>query len=387
MKVEKIIVLGLSPTAKYVGKEAYTYNIKCLAFDFKNGPAKYSKYFEKTQKLSQSQFLKLLEEHYLNDGKTYYVCPTSDEWVEFIDVNKKLFEGTNLKTSNSYLDGRYKLLADKFKLMNVSHTIGLNYPKSILFVPNANVKPDLSLLDFPVFVKPSNRAGLARILKGKKGWLFYNENEWNSFEELQKLEGVELLIQEVVVGAESNIKVLGTVASKGVRVDTWIGIKHRQYPHGFGSGSLVVEDNNDNELEQITDKLLKETKYSGFFALETKFCNKRKKTYVIEVNTRPSLWFGATTTAKCFFVIKWSKSLGLILNIDLENKKPKNSKLVVWKYLYKDLFVSLKKVSQYSSKLKLPKHKINSYAVFDMYDLKPFVFDIYNGIKKIIITR
>lgn len=289
MKVEKIMVLGFSPTAKYVGKEAYRFNIKCLAFDFRKGPAMYSKYFEKTQILLQSEFLKLLEDNYLNDGIIYYVCPTSDEWIEFIDTNKKLFKGTNLVTSPSYLDGSYKLLADKFKLMNVAHTIGLNYPNSILFVPNIGNTPDFSSFDFPVFVKPSNRAGLATIMQGKKGWFFNDKDEWNSFEELKKLEGVELLIQEVIIGPESNLKVLGTVSSKGEKVNTWIGIKYRQYPHGFGSGSLVVEDKKDYELDQITDKLLKETKYSGFFALETKFCNKRKKTYLIEVNTRP--WF------------------------------------------------------------------------------------------------
>lgn len=384
MKIEKIIVLGLSPTAKYVGKEAYHFNIKCLAFDFKNGAAKYSKYFEKTQILPQSEFLKLLEENYLNNGTIYYVCPTSDEWIEFIAKNKSLFEGTNLKTSASYLDGDYNLLADKFKLMNVCNAIGLNYPKSILFIPSANNRPDFSSFDFPVFVKPSSRAGLASIMQGKKGWFFNNEEEWNTFEALKKLNGVELLIQEVVIGPESNIKVLGTVSSNGERVDTWIGIKYRQYPHGFGSGSLVIEDNKDNELDDITDQLLKETKYSGFFALETKFCNKRKKTYIIEVNTRPGLWFGATTSAKFFFVIKWSQSLGLKLYTTIEKRSTENYKPVVWKYFYKDLFISLKKASQYSSKIEFPKQKINSYAVFDAYDLKPFIFDLYSGFKKII---
>lgn len=380
MKLEKIIVLGLSPTAKYVGKEAYGFNIKCMAFDFKNGAAKYSKYFEKTQILPQSEFLKLLEENYLNDGLTYYVCPTSDEWIEFIASNKNLFNGTNLKTSESYLDGNYNLLADKFKLMNLSNAIGLNYPKSILFIPNTNNTPDFSSFDFPVFVKPSNRAGLASIMQGKKGWFFQTKEDWNFFEELKKLEGVELLIQEVVLGPESNIKVLGTTALNGEKIDSWIGIKYRQYPHGFGSGSLVVEDNKDNELDVITDKLLKETQYSGFFALETKFCDKRKKTFIIEVNTRPGLWFGSTTSAKCFFVLKWCQSLGF--NINIEEKQQGNYKPVVWKYFYKDLFVSLKKNSQYSIKINLPKQKINSYAVFDKRDLKPFIFDLYNGIKK-----
>jgi len=382
MKVEKIIVLGLSPTAKYVGKEAYLFNIKCIAFDFKNGPSKYSRYFENTEIISESELLEKLKRDYLNDGVSYYVCPTSDEWVEFLHKNKILFENTNLKTSLSYLDGSYTLLADKFELMSISNKIGLNYPKSILFISNNTNSPDFSSLDFPIFVKPSNRVGLASVMQGKKGWLFQTKEDWNSFETLKNLEGVELLIQEVIVGPESNIRVLGTVASKGKRVDTWIGIKYRQYPHGFGSGSLIVEDNGDHELDEITDKLLKETQYSGFFALETKFCDKRKKTFIIEVNTRPGLWFGATTNAKLFFVSQWCQSLGFMTITFKGNNHEKVNKPVVWKYFYKDLFISFKKTSKYSSKILIPNQKINSFAVFDKYDLKPFIFDLYNGITK-----
>ena len=382
MGVEKIIVLGLSPTAKYVGKEASLFNIKCIAFDFKNGPSNYSRYFENTQIISELELINKLKRDYINNGISYYFCPTSDEWVEFLHKNKSLFKNTNLKTNSSYLDGRYTLLANKFKLMSISNKLGLNYPKSILFISNNTNSPDFSSLDFPIFVKPSNRVGLANIMQGKKGWLLHSKEDWNSFKTLKKLEGVELLIQEVIVGPESNIKVLGTVSSKEDKTDTWSGIKYRQYPHGFGSGSLIVEDNTDNELEDIANKLLKETEYSGFFALETKFCSKRKKTYIIEVNTRPGLWFGATTTAKLFFVFQWCQSLGLKLTPLQGKMKEKVNKPVVWKYFYKDLFISFKKTSQYSSKILLPNQRIISYAVFDKHDLKPFVFDLFNGIIK-----
>ena len=63
-----------------------------------------------------------------------------------------------------------------------------------------------------------------------------------SYLALKNLEGIELLIQEVIVGPESNIKVLGTVSSKGNRVDTWIGIKYRQYPHGFAKPKACSAD-------------------------------------------------------------------------------------------------------------------------------------------------
>ena len=380
---EKVIVLGLSPTAKYVGKEAYNFNIKCMAFDFKKGATYYSKYFEKTEVISESLFLEKLKNEFLNNGVNYYFCPTSDEWIAFINNNKEFFIGTNLKTNLSYLDNTYNLLADKFELLKTSKIAGLNYPKSIVFTPGKENLPDLSNLDYPIFVKPSNRTGLAHIMQGKKGWLFNDKSEWERFDVLELLIDVELLIQEVIIGEESNIKVLGTIANNEGKDQCWVGIKHRQYPYGFGSASLVAETT-DEELEQITDTLIKETKYSGFFALETKYCDKRKKTFIIEVNTRPGLWFGATTAASCNFVVKW-------LN-DLRGDKNKrdlpvfyrSEKRVVWRYFYKDLFVKLKTSNTNKINMRGVRAMKSSYAVFDLNDIKPFFFDLLYGFKKVI---
>ena len=94
------------------------------------------------------------------------------------------------------------------------------------------------------------------------------------------------------------------------------------------------------------------------------------------------MWFGATTSAKLFFVFQWCQSLGFMSIIFKEKNQERVKKRVVWKYFYKDLFVSLKKTTKYSSKILLPNQKINSFAVFDKCDLKPFIFDLYNGIKK-----
>ena len=87
---------------------------------FKKGAAYYSKYFETTQVISEALFLEKLKNEYLNDGYTYYFCPTSDEWIAFISNNKDIFKDTNFKTNLSYLDNAYNLLADKFELLKIS---------------------------------------------------------------------------------------------------------------------------------------------------------------------------------------------------------------------------------------------------------------------------
>lgn len=383
-KESKVIVLGMSPTGKYVGKEAYSFGVKCIVFDFKKGAAYYSKYFEKKEILSEEELLKKIKEELFNNDITYYVCPTSDEWIAFINNNSDLFRETNLVTSSSYLDGTFDLLADKFELLKLSGQYGLNYPKSVVYTPGKEKEPDLSDLEFPVFVKPTNRAGLAHIMKGKKGWLLNHINEWQSFDLIRELNDVELLIQEVIIGDEANIKVLGTIAHNKTYTKSWVGIKYRQYPHGFGSGSLVGETK-DKELDEIAQVLIEKTNYSGFFALETKYCEKRKKTFIIEVNTRPGLWFGATTTANCSFVIEWINNFGKHqYNIESIRSKERKTK-VVWRYLYKDTFIGLlTKNNRFSIKKRIGDDMKMSYAVYDKMDLKPFVFDFLNGVKKIM---
>lgn len=379
----KVIVLGMSPTGKYVGKEAYESGIKCIAFDFKKGAAYYSKYFEKKELVTEDQLLEKFRDELFNNGITYYVCPTSDEWIAFISKNNELFKGTNLITSTSYLDGKFNLLADKFELLKLSENNNLNYPKSVIYTPGKGEKPNLSNLEFPLFIKPTNRAGLAHIMKGKKGWLLNNVSEWESFDQLAELNNIELLIQEVIIGNEANIKVLGTIANNKTYTKSWVGIKYRQYPHGFGSGSLIGETQ-DNELDNITKILIDKTDYSGFFALETKYCEKRKKTFVIEVNTRPGLWFGATTTANCGFVIEWINNFG-INEYDLNSiRSSRTQDKVVWRYLYKDFFIGLTKNNRFSIRKNIGGTIKMSYAVYDRKDIKPFVFDFFNGIKKVM---
>lgn len=369
-----IIILGLSATGKYVAKEASQFGLSTYGIDFKEGPGRYSKYFKRSFKISFDETIEMIQAM-IGDDNQYFLLPTSDEWVEFVaklDFSKL----PNFKTSQAYTNGKYTILSDKAKLKKLCETLDINYPKSVQINLGDNKTIDISQLEYPLFVKPSNRSGYASLLKGKKGWLIQNLKEWNSFTQKEDLKHIDLLVQEVIQGPETNIYVLGTLANEGNFKNYWIGKKARQYPADFGSASLVIEDDN-RELLEMSKKICSSVNYNGFFAIESKYCDKRNKTYIIEINTRPGLWFGATSSANKSFVIQWYSLISGkgFSPASLENHQYK----VVWKYLYKDLFVRFLRRSE---NLRIPKNTIKSYAVWDNKDLLPFAYDVLNGLVK-----
>jgi predicted ATP-grasp superfamily ATP-dependent carboligase len=373
-----LIVLGLSPTAKYVGKEGYLIGANCLGFGLKKGAAYHSKYFKTTQIVTEEEFVGILEGYLNSNEKKYYVCPTTDEWVEFIGEHP-IFQNDRVIVDNSYLDKTYVQLADKKQLQILSNQLRLNYPKSITFTVGEGI-PSTDDFLYPLFCKPTNRSGIAHVMQGKKGWIINTFDDLSVVSKISGLEGRELIVQEIIEGEETNIKVLAMVSSVSWRTTPWVGCKARQYPTGFGSGSLVIKESNEvnEELINIANQLLDKSGYKGFFSLEAKYCNRRKKLYIIEVNTRPSLWYSATTTSNYQLVTWWLNALGNKKNQINENVKHVP---VVWQYWYKDIFASL---TTNANNIKYPNNKLKSYAVWDAKDLKPFLFDIWNGFKQFI---
>lgn len=383
MKVQ-VIVLGLSPTAKYVAREASLAGASCYGFDTKMGSAYHSRYFRQTRVVTEQELLRRLENDLLPTGNTYYVCPTSDEWVKFL-AEQSLFQHERLKVSPGLRDGSFARLADKAKLEQLARELGLHYPRSAIFTP-AGELPDLAGWRFPLFCKPADRAGLAHVMQGKKGWIVEQANELGQFRTIAGLADTELLIQEIIPGPEANIRVLGMVSRGGEETndEIWTGVKARQYPPGFGSASLLVKEH-DAQLIDIGRQLASATGYRGFFALEVKYSSADHRCYLIEVNTRPSLWFSATTTSRYQLVLRWINSFGLV---SLPLAPPLVDKPVVWKYLYKDKVAKARASSNAAAQpYEDTPGALAAYAVWDPNDPLPFLHDLWNGASKLVIRK
>lgn len=374
----KVIILGLSATAKYVARECHLAEIECIGVDKSKGPSFYSKYFSETHVLPESFFSGFLRKLLEHTTSTYLVCPTSDEWIDFIASSETLFRQERLKTSPGYFNGSYSDLGDKKRLQKLCLEIGVAYPKSI--VHTCSIKEEavpINNLNFPLFCKPTNRSGLADIMKGRKGWIVEKESQLHELIKNPKLSGIELIIQEIISGPESNIKVLGTVA--GTLAPNSEGAKVRQFPPSFGSASLVVSDPNP-ELEEIAKKLVEKSGFDGYFALEAKYCSDKKQLIVIEVNPRPSLWFSATTASNTDLLKYWVNSL---ITTNLEPKKIDITTPVIWKYLYKDWVAAcIQKKDRKKINWSFPERATMTYSLWDLNDPLPFFYDLWVGLSK-----
>lgn len=371
-----VVVLGLSATAKYVVREANQLGAICWGLDTKKGATYYSNCLHHAQVVTEQELLDLLETTFRAKNEPIFVCPTSDEWVDFI-ARTPIFKEDWLHVDPPYLDGSYREVADKNRLQQLAMELNLAYPKSITFIVGESV-PDLTDLQFPLFCKPSDRVGLADVMQGKKGWILSKATDLQAVIAIQKLQGVALMVQEIIEGAEQNIKVLAAVGNgKGEMVTSpWTGTKVRQYPPQFGSGSLVVQSE-ETQLERIAKIIIQHTQYQGFLALEAKYCDRRKDLFIIEINTRPSLWFSATTASHAKLVGYWMNTFD---QIALSTVFPKSDTKVIWRYGYKDIYARLKTGK---SNFSFPQKSVKIYAVWDKNDLKPFFYDLWNGLSKL----
>lgn len=374
----KVIILGLSATAKYVAKECYDVGIYCVGIDRAKGAGYYSKYFSEKHILEESGCRAFLKDALRNSAIQLLVCPTTDEWIEFIAEESLFRDEDRLVTSQGYLDESHRTLGDKKELQMLCEKLDIAYPKSVICVGTEQPNVELDLT-FPVFCKPTNRSGLSHIMKGSKGWVIQNRTDLLALLAQKDLAGIELIVQEIITGPESNIKVLATVA--GTEAPSWVGAKVRQFPPDFGSGSLVVKEDIP-VLSQIAQQLIQATAYQGFFALEVKLCPIRNRFYIIEVNPRPSLWFSATTHSRTDLVKHW---LNTLIERPYTTSSVDTQTTIVWQYAYKDLAARLlARRKGKSQKWAYSRPFKKTYAVWDWRDPLPFMYDLWTGLSKFI---
>jgi predicted ATP-grasp superfamily ATP-dependent carboligase len=105
------------------------------------------------------------------------------------------------------------------------------------------------------------------------------------------------VLQEVIQGPEANIFVAGLYTdAKGECRSLFTARKTRQYPPMYGSGSYM-EACWSEEIADLSVDLISRLDYSGICGTEYKWDERDQEWKLIEVNTRPTLWFSLTRAA------------------------------------------------------------------------------------------
>lgn len=183
-------------------------------------------------------------------------------------------------------------LANKRTQYEFAADLGIPIPQTFFPESPNDIIKIADKIEYPCIVKPAyshvwrnyhNRVGM-------KGWEKLAEvssaqelhNTYNSMKDA----GVELLIQELIPGDDTQLYSLYTYLSQNAKPLATIVIrKLRQWPPLYGSGSSSVTCKNENVVA-LGLKLLQNAKYHGLSNLEFKFDSRDKKYKLIEINVR-----------------------------------------------------------------------------------------------------
>lgn len=212
-----------------------------------------------------------------------------DSYVELIIKNKS---NLNKNIVAPYIEENLmKDLLTKSKFYEMCDKYGLEYPKT--FICSGKLADDFELpFSFPVILKPSNS-------------ISYWEHEFKGQKKVYRLTDMKqlkdtinsiyeagypdtLIIQEYVLGEDSELRVLITFSGKDKKVKL-MALAHvlleEHTPHGLGNTAILVNEYNKELCESIR-LFLDSIGFEGFATFDIKYDRRDNKFKVLEINLR-----------------------------------------------------------------------------------------------------
>ncbi|MHC1765384.1 MAG: hypothetical protein AB9869_13960 [Verrucomicrobiia bacterium] len=150
---------------------------------------------------------------------------------------------------------------------------------------------------YPAIVKPVHSHVVRKHLRGRKLVEVSTAGDLLHWWRRMKEWGSDSILQEVIVGPESNLVVAGLYMDRQQQcLSLFTGTKNRQYPPMYGSGSYM-ESRWLPEIAELSIGILQRFRYHGICGTEFKWDPRDRKWKLIEINCRPTLWFALTRAA------------------------------------------------------------------------------------------
>lgn len=379
-------VLGQSPTALYAIRELGRAGIAVFGEIFSPGPATSSKYLkgarpEKGFDSDDERVAFLLEQ--VPRGDRAVLVVSSDQDVAFVSDNADKLQ-SSFFIEPCLSSGLAVRLMDKEELYNTCAEYDVATP-GCWTRPVEELGEIVEELSFPCLIKPSVIHEVKSQMAGKKLWTLRSAAEYQDLLSKLPVGNTNWIVQEIIPGPESEIWLYcAYYDQQGRPSQTFTARKLRQYPPGFGSASLVRSESNA-ELVKICERFFRGVGYKGIATAEFK-CDPRDGILkMIEVNPRPSLWFGVSSAAgKRITLAAYHDALGLPALSDSAQKDG-----VIWRYLLKDLYSKLFYILNPHFILPPPSGLSDQPvtarvgAVFSSRDLSPVLGELISFIRKL----
>ncbi|SIN78769.1 Predicted ATP-dependent carboligase, ATP-grasp superfamily [Acetomicrobium flavidum] len=383
-----IIILGGYINGYSIARTIYeTYGIMSYIFDYRS-------HFSSKSKIVYYKIVP--NPRYVDKFLEYMICfgnknkernnilfVTNDEWLVPLAKHKEELEKYYMYTFSDW--NIIEKLTIKKNLYQLCENIKIPYPHT-MFIDQCNID-NIKLLEYPILIKPSNVVCYINTIQGKRNNIFNNYSDAIQFLNkcFQKYNDL-FIAQEYIPGGVENLYTATTYSNKNaVLKGISIGHKLSQYPPEAGTMTAGLTKYVD-EIEKLTEKLLKSSNYYGIANTEYKY-DKRDNLYkIMEINPRPGIWnYSALKSGVNLFRL-------LIDDLICEHRKESANNIdtivrgkesIVW-------FVTPKMELRYT----LKKYNIKQYAeIVDPRNnsIEPFIYkchivatDIKNYTKRII---
>lgn len=326
-----VVVLGLSPTGLYVARELGRAGTRVIGIDrsrMAGGWSRYlSRYISAGADADLVEVLQALVDELQDD---VVVIPTSDVFIDWLCLHYRSLPDS-IQMASCYRDGVASLLLDKAQFYARCQSEGLPAPGAWSGSPEA-LAANLDTINYPCILKPALIHAVKDAMAGAK--LFVVQDRRDLEKRLLSLPAgkTDWLLQELIPGPESNISLYGAYYGESGACQGFSCRKLRQYPPGFGSASLVLSEDIAH-IRDASDHFLISVGFKGIAGTEFKLDPRDGIHKVIEINPRPTLWFGASSASgKRICEAAVAGFLGLAQ--PQEHAQLNN---VVWRYWLKDL--------------------------------------------------
>ena len=379
-----ILIFGGYVNGYSIARTIYeTYNIKPYIFDYRNHFSKKSKilnYINTFDPNNQTEefIYDLIKFGKDNKKKQNIIFVTNDEWLIPISQNRKVLDEYFVLPFSEW--NIIEKLTIKENLYKLCDEINLDYPKTEL-INQKNVE-NIKKLKFPILIKPSNVVKYINNIGGKRNHIFENFNNANLFlENSFKKYDENFVVQEYIPGGVENLYTATTYSNKeGEIKGISIGHKLTQYPSEAGTITSGYVDYVE-EVEILTKKLLKESKYYGIANTEFKYDKRDKKYKLIEINPRPGMWnYSSLKSGVNLFELLIKDLQGSIDNDEIIRGKSN----LIWTVIsYKELKKTIPLKTILDKKNLIDPRKNKEESLFYKINLNKEI--IINKIKRLII--
>jgi len=262
---------------------------------------------------------------------------------------------------------------EKKEAYKLAEEAGVPHPKNFAPKSMEELREVVGQMEYPCILKPvRGHEFVARF--GMKNFIVESEREALERFELCLQERQDVMLQEAITGPETNLYKMQTyMNSKGFLSAKFFWNKIRQHPPMFGVARVGISSERNEDVERLSEQLLRTSHYSGYCSFEFKKDLRDKQLKLMEVNVRmPRNGLLAVASGVNF---PWIIYKDLVE--DQQVTVDDYTKNLYWIETGLDVYYAIFRHKKERFTIKeylrpyLSKHK--AFAVWSMHDVKPFL--------------